>query len=420
MSVRRRENLLRLLALAVLFAAGIFAGAYVLLQERLSPPFRSTYNINAQLSAANGVVPGLGQPVNVAGVEVGSVSGTQVVNGLAQLTLQIDRSQLSHVYSDADVTLAPISPLGDVEINLSPGGPPDRALAPGATLSVNQTASPVAFEDLLSSLDGDTRTWLSSLIASLGQGVGGEGASIRTALATLGPTAAQLRSVSGALATRRRDLAELVHDLAVVTHAASEDGQLSGLVVAGDRTMRALATQAAPLRRAITLLPGSLRTLDSTLANLRTFAGRLTPTLDSLLPAVKRLPQTLDALGPFTRAATADLDQRIGPFVTQAGPLLNTLAPAVRRLTGATPSLTSVLQTFSYFLNELAYNPQTNNHGYLYWMDWFFHNWDSVFSSGDADGVSPRVDVLVNCNILSAAGGVGSFLETALGAGKLC
>lgn len=420
MTARRRQALTRVIALAVLFAAGIFAGIYVLLHERLSPPLQSTYEVNAQLAAANGVVPGLGQPVNVAGVEVGSITGTQVVNGLAQLTLQINRSQLPRVYSNADVTLAPVTPLGDVEINLSPGGPPARALEPGATIGPARTTSPVALEDLLSSLDGDTRAWLSSLIASLGNGLGGEGGDIRSVLATLGPTAGQLKSVSQALATRRRDLAELVHDLAVVTRAASQDGQLSQLVVAGDETMRALASEAGPLRHAITLLPSSLGRLDSTLVDLRSFAGQLTPALGALLPAVQRLPQTLAALRPFAHSARVDLEAQIRPFISAAGPLLGTLAPAARRLTGAVPSLTSALESFAYVLNELAYNPQTRNQGYLYWMDWFFHNWDSVFSSGDANGVSPRADVLLNCNMFAAAGAVGSLLESALGVAKLC
>jgi phospholipid/cholesterol/gamma-HCH transport system substrate-binding protein len=419
-TVRRRQTLTRLVALAVLFAAGIFAGAYVLLKERLPPPFRSTYEINAELAAANGVVPGLGQPVNVAGVQVGSITGTRLVNGLAELELQIDHGQLPHIYANADVTLAPVTPLGDVEVDVSPGGPPAAALAPGSTIGVAETTSPVALEDLLSNLDGDTRTWLSSLIASLGQGVGGQGPAIRSALATLGPTAAQLRSVTDALATRREDLAELVHDLAVVTRSASQDGQLSQLDVAGDQTMRALASEAAPLGQAITSLPGSLDSLDSTLGNLRTFAGQLTPTVESLLPAVGRLPQTLAALRPFARAASADLGRQIGPFVTRAAPLVGTLAPAARRLTSATPFLTSVLQTTSYFLNELAYNPQTDNQGYLYWMDWFFHNWNSVFSSGDANGISPRADVVLNCNILAGIGQLGTVLETALGVANLC
>ena len=55
----------------------------------------------------------------------------------------------------------------------------------------------------------------------------------------------------------------------------------------------------------------------------------------------------------------------------------------------ADPSLQDALQVFDYVTNELGYNPGGRDQGYLYWMDWFFHNWDSVFSTGDANGVTP-------------------------------
>jgi phospholipid/cholesterol/gamma-HCH transport system substrate-binding protein len=416
----RRRALSNLLALAVMFAAGIVAAAYVLLHERLSVPVRSTYDISAQLTAADGVVPGLGQPVNVAGVQVGSIAAAHVASGLAVVTLQLNRGQVPHVYADADVTLAPVTPLGDVEIDLSPGAPPAAALAPGATVPVSQSTSPVVLEDLMSNLDGDTRSWLGSLIASLGQGTAGQGPDIRSVLTTLGPSADQVRQIAGALATRRTDLAHLVHDLAIVTRSATEDHALPQLVLAGDQTLHALASQATALGRATTLLPGSLQSLDSTLADLKGFSDQLTPTLTRLLPAITRLPDTLAAVRPFAASTARALQQRITPFVVKAAPLVSVLGPATAHLATATPLLTSSLQVFTYATNELAYNPNTANQGYLYWMDWFFHNWNSVFSSGDANGVSPRADVLANCNIVSAAGAIGHELVSALGLAKLC
>jgi phospholipid/cholesterol/gamma-HCH transport system substrate-binding protein len=418
--MRTRSQLINVVALAAIFAAGIFGAGYVLLHERLAVPFRSTYDVKARLTAADGVVPGLGQPVNVAGVEVGSIVGAQVTDGLALITLRVNRSQLPRVYANADVTLQPVTPLGDVEIDLSPGAPPAPALAPGATVDVSRTSSPVVLESLMRNLDADTRSWLSSLIASLDEGTAGRGENLRAALATLGPSAAQVRRIAAALATRRADLAQLVHDLAIVTRAATSDRQLAPLIVAGDRTMHALASQAAPLGRAVTLLPGAVDELDSTLTDLKGFSGRLSAALSSLMPAVARLPATLSALRPFARTATGELRQRIRPFVIAAAPLVSALAPAVPKLSAAAPSLQSSLQVFNYLSNELGYNPGGRNQGYLYWMDWFFHNWDSVFSTGDANGVTPRADVLFNCNILAAAGKVGSVLEGVLGVGKLC
>jgi len=412
--------LVSLLSLVVMFAAGLVAAGYVLLHERLSLPLHPTYDIRAELTAADGVVPGLGQPVNVAGVQAGSITGAKVSGGMAVLTLQLNREQIPHVYTNAAVTLEPVTPLGDVELDLSPGGPPARTVPAGGLLSGGDTVSPVRLEDLLHSLDADTRGWLSSLIASLGQGTAGRGADIRATLAALGPSAAQVRQIAAALATRRRELAHLVHDLAVITRAASGDRQLARLVTAGDQAMHAIAAQSAPLSRAVALMPGTLGTLDTTLGHLRTFADQLTPTLQSLLPATNRLPAALAAVRPFAREAATALRTSVRPFVAAAAPEVSRLAPAAAELTGATPYLTSSLQVFQYLTDELAYNPGGANQGYLYWMDWFFHNWDSVFSSGDANGVSPRADILANCNALAAAGKTGSTIEAVLGLGKLC
>ena len=420
MTVRRRQSLLSGLAVAVLFGVGLVAAGYVLFHERLPVPLRSTYEIRAELTAADGVVPGLGQPVEVAGVQVGSIVGAHVGDGLAVLTLQLERGQLPHVYANADVTLQPVTPLGDVQIALSPGGPPAQPLAPGATIQVAQTTSPVALEQLLSSLDGETRNWLGSLVTSLGQGLDGRGPDLRRMLLALGPNAEQVRRIATALAVRRHDLAHLVHDLAVVTRAASSDRRLAPLVTASDQTMRALASQSAPLSEAVRLLPGSLATVDSTLVHLRAFSGQLGPALRSLLPAVRRLPAALASLRPFAAVATGVVRSRLTPFVGAAVPVVRAADPAVRGLASATPFLTSSLQVLTYLDDELAYNPGGANQGYLYWMDWFFHNWDSVFSSGDANGISPRANVLGNCNALAAAGHLGGVLESVLGLGKLC
>jgi phospholipid/cholesterol/gamma-HCH transport system substrate-binding protein len=415
--VRKRLNVAVLL---LLFALGAGAAAYVLVHERFPVPFRATYDVQAELAASDGVVPGLGQPVNVAGVQVGSIVGARVADGVALLTLQIQRHQVPHVYANANVALDPVTPLGDVEINLSPGGRPARTLATGGTIGAGQTTAPVPLSDLVSSLDTDTRSWLQSLIASLGTGTSGQGENLRRALSAIGPSAGQLRQIADALAQRRRELAGLVHNLAVLTRAASQDGQLPLLVAAGDRTMHALASQDAPLQQSIRLLPGSLSQLDTTLVDLRSFSGQLTPTLDSLMPAVRRLPLTLARVRPFVRTATAALAGHIRPLVVKATPPIRTLGPAVSNLTAATPSLTSALQVLNYFANELAYNPGGRNQGFLYWADWFFHNWNSALSEADANGLVPRANILTNCDLLSSAGSVGSQLASALGMAKAC
>jgi hypothetical protein len=235
-------------------------------------------------------------------------------------------------------------------------------------------------------------------------------------LLALGPTTQQVAEITRALAQRRTALAQFVHNLAAVTRAASQDGQLASVVSAGDQTLHVLAQQDQPLRQAIAKLPATLDVTQSTLAKLTPFADKLGPTLTALLPAVRRLPATLRVLGPFADTGARVLQGDVRPLVSAAQPLVREAAPAVADLNAATLPLTGSAQTLNYLLNELAYVPGGADQGFLFWLDWVAHNLDSTLSTGDANGAIMRGTVLANCGAL---GGIAS-LQPALNAVGLC
>ena len=417
MSPNRRTYLKFFVVFLVLGAAGLAATFYLLVEERTALPFQNVYTVNAEFTAADGVVSGLGQPVNVVGVKVGQVTGSRLVNGDALVTMEIQRGRLAHVYRNATAVLEPITPLNDMEINLEPGGPPAAPLASGSTIDVGQTTSPVPLSDLLSSLDGDTRDYLSSLIASLGQGLGANGNALRSMFQAMGPTVQQAGAISSAVAQRRAALARLVHNLAVVTSAASRDHQLAAVVAAGNETLQSLSREDQPLKQGLTELPATLSAARSTLVDLEPFSDKLGPTVRALLPAVERLPATLTALRPFAVEGTNALSRQIRPLVSAAQPLVRNLAPATTALTEATPGLTQAFQVVTYAANELAYNPQQlGDQGALFWLAWAFHNFNSVISLGDAHGGIGRAQVLLNCY---GAQGIPQ-IQHALGVFGLC
>jgi phospholipid/cholesterol/gamma-HCH transport system substrate-binding protein len=397
MSPRRRVYLRFFIVFMLLGGIGLAASVYLLIEERAPLPFQDVYTVKAEFSAADGVVSGLGQPVNVVGVKVGQVVGAQLVDGRALVTLEIQRHQLPRLYQNATAVLEPITPLNDMQINLTPGAPPAAPLAPGDTITVGQTNAPVPLSDLLSTLDGDTRTFFTSLIASLDQGTAGRGPDMRRVLLALGPTTAQAGRITRAVSQRRVALARLVHNVAVVTRAASRDSQLASLVVAGNQTLQALAREDVPLRQAIAKLPATLDVARSTLVSLEPFAQKLGPTVSALLPAVRRLPATFSALRPFAHAGTAAVSGEIRPLVREAQPLVSELAPTVTTLSGATPHLSRSFEILTYLANELAYSPGGKNQGFLFWTAWAFHNFNSVISVGDAHGGIGRAQVMANC-----------------------
>lgn len=395
---QRRTYVRFLIVFTVIGAIGIAATLYTVVEQRISLPFTNTYDVSAAFTAADGILSGIGQPVDVSGVGVGQVVGDKLADGQALVTLQINRGQLPHVYANANAALDPITPLGDMHVDLDPGSRAAGALPSGATITIGQTSAPVPLSDLLSTLDSDTRAYLTSLIASLYQGTAGRGIDIRRILDDLGPTTDDVGEISRALAARRAELGELVHNLGLVTRAASSNQQLAAIVVAGDRTVRALAAQDVPLRQAIAELPGTLEVTRSTLTDVEPFAKQLGPTLDALAPAVRGLPAALSSLSRLADTGTAAIAHGIAPFVTAAEPLARVLVPTIANLHAATPYLSGTFQVLEYLVNELAYNPdQGDNQGFLFWISWFVHNFNSMTSFADANGGIGRATALATC-----------------------
>jgi phospholipid/cholesterol/gamma-HCH transport system substrate-binding protein len=408
-----------------LVAAGVTASVYVLVHERVPVPGRDTYAIKVEFAAANGVEPGLGQPVRVAGVNVGAISGLRLDRGRALVTLTIERDRLPRVYADARVGLTPITPLQDLQVDLDPGRPPARPLRDGARISLATTGVPVPLAELLSTLDADTRAFASSLLASVAEGTRGQGPNLRKALVALGPTTAQAGAVARELAGRRKELARFVHNLALVTRAASRDDDLARLVAGANRTLRAIAEQDVPLRRSLARLPGTLDTVAGSLDEAGRFSRELKPTLASLQTPVRRLPRTLRALTPFASVARGELARDIRPLVTDVVPLLRQLGPAVAALDRSSPDVITSLKGLNYGLNELAYNPKGRqlgfeDEGFLFWAPWFAHNYNSAFSAKDAHGGGARGMVLVSCQQLAGLLGLGDVFKALLGASNLC
>jgi phospholipid/cholesterol/gamma-HCH transport system substrate-binding protein len=406
--------------LLVLIAAGTACGFFILANQRLPSPFQSYYSLNAVFPSATAVVSGLGEPVNVAGVRVGQITGTELRDGQAIVHMTIDPSKLPRLYRDAHAQLVPNTPLKDMQIDIVPGRSFAGRLPHGATIPAGQTLTPIDSDELLSALDGDTRKWLAGLLTSLGQATAGRGEDIRRLLQALGPTSSQLRQLGDLLAGRRRQIARLVHNFGVLTQAASQrDGQLRTLVQAGDQTIRAFATQDAALRQSIGQLPGTLQAARTTLADVVPFANALGPTATALEPTARKLPATLrDSDTLFQGAALLPL-QKIQPFVSASLPLARLLPPLAAELKPEIPELIDAFKALAYSTNETAYNPGHGNPGFLYWLAWFAHNSASFISTSDANGPVWRSMFVTSCQALKDLPS-GPILERVLGTNFHC
>jgi phospholipid/cholesterol/gamma-HCH transport system substrate-binding protein len=386
------------LILVALIAIGTVCGAYILLQQRLPNPFQSFYQVNGAFSSAAAVVPGLGEPVNVAGVHVGEILDTTLANGHGIIHMEIDPGKMPHLYNNAHADLVPNTPLDDMQVNIDPGTASAGILPSGATIKVGMTTTPTQSDDLLDALDTDARTWFTSLITELNHGTQGRGQDLRKLLMNLGPTARQLRTIGDLLAARRGELAALVHNLGLLTQATSaKDQQIQEVITAGNTTVQALATQDVALRAAIAKLPGTLQTTRQTLVELTSFSGELAPTATALIPTAQKLPATLRDASTVVKGTALLPLNKIPGFENVVLPLAGQLAPIASSLTRAIPPLTNSFKALNYITNELAYNPGGRNPGFLYWLAWFAHNTDSFLSTSDANGPAWRSLILTDC-----------------------
>jgi phospholipid/cholesterol/gamma-HCH transport system substrate-binding protein len=406
--------------LIALMVIGTAAGFYILLQQRLPNPFQSYYEVNGAFPTAAAVVPGLGEPVQVAGVRVGEISGVSLQNGQGVIHMDINPSDMKQLYNNASANLVPNTPLKDMEVDITPGTRSAGVLQHGGTIPVSETTSPTDSDELLDSLDTDTRTWFTSLIGDLNQGTLGRGKDIRALLNTIGPTTEQMREIGDLLATRRTELAAIVHNLGTLTTAtAKKDAQLRTVVQAGNTTVQALASQDVALHDAVARLPGTLQTTEKTLTDAIPLANALAPTATALLPTARKLPTTLrDSQTLFEGAALLPLKQ-IPPFVSAVVPLAAQLPPLTSDLRQAVPALIKSFKVLAYTTNEIAYDGGGNNPGFLYWLAWFAHNADSFISNSDANGPVWRTVALSSCASLNAFS-FGSVLKTLLGTSFNC
>ena len=113
--------------------------------------------VKAQFESANSIRPN--SPVRIAGVEVGKVKSVEGVEGsnAALLTMELDDSALP-LHEDATAKIRPrIFLEGNFFVDLKPGTPGAPMLDSGDTIKISQTASPVQLDEVLTSLQSDSR-----------------------------------------------------------------------------------------------------------------------------------------------------------------------------------------------------------------------------------------------------------------------
>jgi phospholipid/cholesterol/gamma-HCH transport system substrate-binding protein len=393
-----RRPLSNLLALGLIVVTAIAVGGYIMRHQRMRLPVidATPLRLEAEMPSAQAVTPGQGQTVTVAGVKIGTIAGVKLVDGRARVQLDIDPAYKTMVRTDATALLRPRTALKDMFLELDPGRPSAPAAKKGFVIPVSNTAADVNEDEILASLDGDTRDYLQLLANGGGVALARRGKDLSDILLRFEPTHRDLAHVTTAVGARHAELRRLVGSLARLnTELARQPAALTRLVGASATTLDALARESPAITASLRGLPGALRDSRTALRSTGTLARVLTPTAERLRPAARNLAKTDDALRPLARTATPVLRTRLRPFVREARPLVRDLRPAAQHSAQATPDVTRVFKVVNVLLNELAYNPRTKpgpfdgsgTEGYLFWAAWADHIGATLFSSEDAHNI---------------------------------
>jgi phospholipid/cholesterol/gamma-HCH transport system substrate-binding protein len=320
-------------------------------------PFTRPFEIKAVFESANSIRTN--SPVRIAGVNVGKVKSVEAQDGTdaAVVTLQIDEEGLP-IHKDATAKIRPrIFLEGNFFVDLRPGTPSSPSLGAGDTIKVTQTATPVQLDEVLTSLQQDSRDDLKDILGGLGTALAQEptpeedaaadpstkgetGAeSLNDAADDAGPALRSTAQVTDALLGTQpsADLSRLIRGTARATEGlARNERQLQDLVTNFNTTMAALADQQSELRASVRELPPTLTSADRALDSLNAAFPATRAFAREILPGVRETPATIRAAFPWieqTRRLVSD--EELGGLVRQ-------LSPAARDLA----QLTDSAQTF--------------------------------------------------------------------------
>ncbi len=285
--------------------------------------------------------------VRIAGVDVGKVGAIETVDGnspAVKVTLKLDDEALP-IHSDAELRVRPrLLFEGNFFLDLKPGTPDAGLLEDGDTIPASRTFAPVQIDQVLGTLQTDTRTNLQSLLVGAGAALGGEpepgedddqdpstqgetaGESLNDALEYSADSLRGAAIVADAAAgTEPQDLSKLVSAQELITGAlSSREGQLADLITNLNTTMGALAAEQARLGETVRLLPRVLEAANPALDRLNRAFPSTRAWAREMIPALREAPATLDAAGPWTAQTRALLS-----FDELQG-LVAELEPAVR------------------------------------------------------------------------------------------
>jgi ABC-type transporter Mla subunit MlaD len=298
MSAVRRISARPLLLLLALAAAALTAGAWLAVS---SAQGADEQRHTIVLDNAFGLTED--SDLRSSGVVVGKVEKLSVQRSTARALARVvvTKPSFAGFRSDVFCEVKPQSLIGEYYLDCDPG---EREQAAPETIPVEQTAGTIPPDVVLDILRRPARERFGLILTELGIGLTGRGEDLNTTLRRAVPALRETDKVLEILADNRQTIRQLTRDADdTLVGIARNRRDVGRFVREAGNTTEASASRAGALRSTVNRLPGFLRELRPTLAELGTTARVQTPALRDLRRAAPDLTEFLQRLGPFAESA---------------------------------------------------------------------------------------------------------------------
>jgi phospholipid/cholesterol/gamma-HCH transport system substrate-binding protein len=303
------------------------------------------YTVEATFQNGGQVVAG--NPVRVAGADVGSVKDVRVSDdGQAVVRFSV-ADEYAPLRRGARAVIRPtsLSGIANRYVDLQLGPERGAEIEDGGRLGIDETQTVVEIDQFFNIFDPRTRSAVRDLAEGSAAMLRDRGRQINRAVEYLNPS----------LSTGARLFRELSRDELLLERFLVDSGRfvntlaerrtdVAGLVSNANTAFRALGDQEQALAEAVVLLPDFMRRANTTFVNLRNALDDVDPLVDASKPVARRL-------APFLDSARA--------FAADAEPTVRDLRLAIRR-GGDANDLVELMNSFPP-LTRAALDPRRVN-----------------------------------------------------------
>lgn len=372
MSIRRAFVVVSLFIVACFgIVAYLFSGTQVVV-----PALNESrdYKVSATIKDVDNLVSA-GQ-VRIAGVEVGEVREMTPTEEGMRVVLALDEDA-APLHEGAQLRLGSRSLVGETYVGIEDGN--GESLPSGTQLPAGSVKPSVKVEDVLASMDKDTRNDLGGMLRSLGKATKGTKNDLDSIATSLGDIGRDGHSAVDAVAAQSEQLRMLVRETGTLMSALDgSEGAVADLVSNGRRITDATSGQRDAIEESVRTLPGVLASAETATGSLSELSTALRPVAADLNKAGTPLSVALQEL-PATSASLRTLLPHLDGTLRRAPATLERVPSFSQDVRNIVPSAENVLREVNPMLDYMRpYGPELSG---------FVANFNAILGYTDEAGV---------------------------------